>query len=120
MAKAFLQAVKKYRQRFELIEFAIWGGDENKPYEEFRLHLHNLHQEEPAIIEPGAPAREHYGEAYGGQIEYLTSGQLDALNNGKQLAIPIAGGEYILFLNGPSCKKRSMDCKEDSEKESGL
>lgn len=100
-ANAFLEAVKKYRRRFDLIEFAIWGGDENKTYEEFRLRLHNLHHGEPTIIASGAPARERYGEAYGGQVEYLTSGQLDALNNGKQLAIPIVGGEYILFLNGP-------------------
>lgn len=55
--------------------------------------------EEITIIEAGAAAREQYGEAYGAQVEYLTAEQLDALHEGKQLAIPIMGGEYVLFLN---------------------
>lgn len=52
------------------------------------------------VIEAGQPAREAHGEAWGGQLVKLTPGQVEALRNGKQLAINVMD-EYVLFLEGP-------------------
>ena len=50
------------------------------------------------IIDGGAEARNRFGHAFGSQKLNLTPDMVDALKQGKQLAIDIMDGEYVLFL----------------------
>lgn len=100
---AFLHALNEYRTWFDLITFPVYCRDgEEKVYETFSLLNDYHHTDSVAILSAGRAARTDYGEAYGAQVEHLTAEQLNALHSGKQLAIPIMGGEYILFLEGPA------------------
>ena len=49
------------------------------------------------VIEAGPQAREAHGELWGGQLVTLTPEQIEALKNGKQLAVTVMD-EYVLFL----------------------
>ena len=50
------------------------------------------------IIEAGEKARKEYGHKWGSQCLSLNAEQIHALTDGKQLAIDIMEGEYVLFV----------------------
>lgn len=50
------------------------------------------------ILEATNTAQDHYGWAYGGETLALTGEEIEALHNGKMLALPINRGEYVLFI----------------------
>lgn len=107
---AFEAALQEYHNYFDLIEFAVYcGEEETENYREFH-YLNDLHMayDEIKILRAGHKEREIYGEAYGAQTMKLTAEQLNALHDGGQLAIPIMSGEYILFLEGPAAKDHSI------------
>lgn len=106
---AFTEALDEYRTRFDLVEFAVYCRDgEEKTYQEFHFldNYHHMAENPVTILNPGREARKEYGEAFGAEfLERLTVEQLNALHSGKQLAIPVMGGEYILFLEGPAASE---------------
>ena len=53
---------------------------------------------EVTIIEAGEKARKEYGHKWGSQCLPLSADQIHALTEGKQLAIDIMEGEYVLFI----------------------
>lgn len=52
------------------------------------------------VIDSGEAAREEFGEIFGGYRARVSQEQIDALQNGKQLAINV-NDEYMIFLEGP-------------------
>lgn len=103
---AFSHALDEYRTWFDLVEFAVYcRAGEEKTYQEFHYldNYHHMAEKPVTILNAGRKARKEYGEAFGSEyLVRLTVEQLNALHSGKQLAIPIMGGEYILFLEGPA------------------
>lgn len=102
---AFSYALDEYRKWFDLVEFAVYCRDgEEKTYQEFRFldNYHHVAKNPVTILNAGQEARKEYGEAFGAELKRLTVEQLNALHGGRQLAIPIMGGEYILFIEGPA------------------
>lgn len=53
---------------------------------------------EVTIIENSRADRDTYGHGYGSSTVVITPDHIKALRNGKALAIPINGGEYVNFL----------------------
>ena len=51
------------------------------------------------VISDGQEARSRYGHRFGSQRLTLSHEQVQALLDGKQLAIDIMEGEYVLFVN---------------------
>ena len=50
------------------------------------------------VIGAGADERNKFGHRYGSQCLSLNGEQINALSEGKQLAIDIMEGEYVLFV----------------------
>ena len=50
------------------------------------------------VIDAGKDARNRFGHQYGSQCLSLSREQIKALTEGKQLAIDIMEGEYVLFV----------------------
>lgn len=61
------------------------------------------------IIAAGEAARDAFGHRSGSQVLKVTPELLSALENGKQLAIEIKEGEYVLFV------EKESDVKENRE-----
>ena len=54
---------------------------------------------EVAVIAAGPDARTAFGHRYGSQCLTLSNDLIQELMNGKQLAVDIMEGEYVLFIN---------------------
>ena len=54
---------------------------------------------EVTILEAGIEARNAFGHKWGSQCLALSESQMQALRKGKQLAIDIMEGEYVLFVS---------------------
>lgn len=51
-----------------------------------------------SIIENTSEARDQYGYAYGADYFTISKEDIEALNNGKCLAVDINAGEYVAFI----------------------
>lgn len=51
-----------------------------------------------SIIENTDEARAQYGYAYGADFFVISKEDIEALNNGKCLAVDINAGEYVAFI----------------------
>lgn len=50
------------------------------------------------VIENSTEGRREYGTAYGAETFIITEEDIEALRNGKALAVDINGGEYVAFI----------------------
>lgn len=99
---------EKYYRYFRMKTKGLGGDALYEQWKEQGRAMLKLYQQlggdDVTVIEAGQAAREEHGEAYGGQLVKLTTEELDALQKGKQLAINIMSGEYVLFLEGPAAR----------------
>lgn len=51
-----------------------------------------------SVLESGKEPRGKYGHRYGSELLSLTEELMAAMRAGKQLAVEIMGGEYVLFI----------------------
>ena len=56
----------------------------------------------PQIIPGGEQGRDDYGHRYGSERLLLSAEHLEALRKGRQLAVEIMDGEYVLFIESES------------------
>lgn len=103
VASAWFKALEDYKKYFDRVEFAVYCRDgeeyENK-FKTFQREKNFWCDDDVTIIDSGQAAREKFGELFGGFGARLSQEEIDALQNGEQLAIKV-NDEYMLFLEGP-------------------
>ncbi len=101
VASAWFRVLMDYKKYFDRVEFAVYCRDReyDENFKAFQREK-NYCDDPVTVIESGEAAREEFGELFGGYRARVSQEQIDALQNGKQLAINV-NDEYMLFLEGP-------------------
>lgn len=68
------------------------------------------------IIENTRLGRNQFGHNYGSQESIISIKDINALLNGKALAIDINCGEYVLFIELDKTKKYNKRCDDNRQK----